>query len=120
MCGAYFTSDDGIDWTAHGTILSGRPGQWDARGARVTTVLRDGRVAYDGRASAEENWFERSGIATPDASGILRAAPGTPVTDVRYLDAIELADGAYRIFYEARRPDESHELRTEFHPRAGH
>jgi hypothetical protein len=115
MCSAYLTSEDGVDWTSHGTVLSGRPGQWDARGARVTTVLSDGRVAYDGRATAEENWFERSGIAAPDAGGILRAVPGTRVTDVRYLDAIELPGGGYRIFYEARRPDESHELRTELH-----
>ena len=111
---AYATSADGLTWQWHGTVLSGRPGEWDARGARLTTVLPDGRAAYDGRASAAENWFERSGIAAP--SGIsedLAAVPGTPVTDVRYLDAVALPDGGYRIFYEARLPDESHELRTE-------
>jgi len=111
---AYATSDDGITWTWHGTVLSGRSGEWDARGARLTTVLPDGRAAYDGRRNAAENWFERSGIAAPTGDGSeLAAVPGTPVTDVRYLDALALPGGGYRIFYEFRLPDESHELRTE-------
>jgi hypothetical protein len=36
-----------------------------------------------------------------------------PVADVRYLDVVPLAGGGHRIYYEARLPDESHELRTE-------
>lgn len=36
-----------------------------------------------------------------------------PVADVRYLDVVPLRGGGYRIYYEARLPDESHELRTE-------
>ncbi|MGQ0607457.1 MAG: hypothetical protein ACT4OQ_03220 [Chloroflexota bacterium] len=35
------------------------------------------------------------------------------VRDVRYLDVLPLPGGGYRIWYEARLPDESHELRTE-------
>ena len=104
MSSAYATSDDGLDWKWHGTVLAGRPGAWDARGARLTSVLPDGRASYDGRATAAENWFERTGLV---------AARDEPVADVRYLDVLPLADGAYRIFYEARLPDESHELRTE-------
>ena len=34
MSSAYATSDDGITWRWHGTVLEGRPGEWDARGAR--------------------------------------------------------------------------------------
>ncbi len=115
----YATSDDGLDWQHHGTVLEGRPGEWDARGARVSCVLPDGTVAYDGRASAEENWFERTGFAAPDASGAptLAAVPGSPVVDVRYLEVLDLPAGR-RIFYEARLPDESHELRTELCTRA--
>ena len=112
---AYATSDDGITWKWHGTVLSGRPGEWDARGARLTTVLPDGRAAYDGRASKEENWFERTGLArlTGSRPGELEQVGDDAVRDVRYLDVLALPDGGYRIWYEARLPDESHELRTE-------
>jgi hypothetical protein len=70
----------------------------------VTCVLPDGRMAYDGRATKEENWFEKTGL-TEDRS--------RPVADVRYLEVLPLPGGATRIYYEARLPDESHELRTE-------
>jgi len=59
----YATSPDGLDWTWHGTVLTGRPGQWDARGVRVTNVHVQGEqlvVTYDGRATAAPNW-EASG-----------------------------------------------------------
>ena len=111
---AYATSDDGLEWQWHGTVLEGRPGKWDARGARLTCVLPDGRAAYDGRRTAEENWFERTGLARRTARpGGLEHAAEEPVADVRYLEAVPLPDGGHRIWYEARLPDESHELRTE-------
>ena len=113
MYTAYATSEDGLSWEWHGIALEGRPGAWDARGARVTAVLPDGRAAYDGRATAEENWFERTGLANESGeTGRLRHAGGEPV-DVRYLDVLPLPDGGSRTYYEARLPDESHELRTE-------
>jgi hypothetical protein len=99
-------SDDGLSWRWEGQALAPRPGAWDARGARVTAVLPDGTTYYDGRATKEENFHERTGIVGRDA----------PVADVRYLDALALPGGAWRLFYEAPLPDGSHELRTEFVP----
>ena len=112
MATAYATSRDGLEWTWHGPVLSPRPGTWDARGARLTTVLPDGRAAYDGRPSAEANWFEQIGLAVPSATGFASVSD-EPVYDARYLTALELPDGGVRIWYEYRLPDESHELRTE-------
>jgi hypothetical protein len=40
MSSAYATSHDGLTWDWHGTVLTGRPGTWDARGARLTSVRR--------------------------------------------------------------------------------
>ena len=114
MTTAYATSEDGLEWGWRGTSLAGRPGAWDARGARVTAVLPDGRASYDGRATKEENFSERTGLARlagPD--GTLVPEKDGPVADVRYLDVVPLPEGGYRLWYEAPLPDGSHELRTE-------
>jgi hypothetical protein len=118
MATAYATSKDGLHWEWHGTVLAPRPGRWDSRGARLTTVLPDGQAAYDGRASKEENWFERIGLArlTGSSRGQLEQTNDDAAVDARYLDVLPLPNGGYRIYYEARLPDESHELRTELIP----
>jgi hypothetical protein len=118
MATAYATSTDGLAWEWQGTVLAPRPGHWDARGARVAAVLADGRAFYDGRATREENFSERTGVAEP-CSGGLRAAGDGPVADVRYVDAVALPEGAHRLYYEAPLPDGSHELRTELVSRSG-
>jgi hypothetical protein len=117
MTTAYATSDDGLAWSWHGTALAPRPGTWDARGARVTAVLADGRAAYDGRATKEENFSERTGLARlAGGAGRLVQSGDAPVSDARYLDVLPLPGGGYRLYYEAPLPDESHELRTELIP----
>jgi hypothetical protein len=119
MTTAYATSEDGLRWRLHGTVLSGRTGEWDARGTRLTSILPDGRACYDGRATAQENWFERTGLAIREGGGeTLAPLAGSPVVDVRYLDVLTLQEG-HRIFYEARLPDGGHELRTELIPLTG-
>ena len=123
----YATSPDGVDWTWRGSVLNPRPGQWDARGVRLTSVLTvaDGLVAsYDGRASASENWEERTGTARGDRAtdGLFgplsadEAAPtGSPYAPggLRYLSVLALPGGGYRLYFEATRADGAHELRSE-------
>ncbi len=119
----YASSADGIDWTWHGSALQPRPGAWDSRGVRVSAVRfgTDRLVAYyDGRASAAENYEERTGIAVGDSPAELTAVGQVPVAQsgagaggLRYLDVVELGNGRERIYYELTRADGRHELRTE-------
>jgi hypothetical protein len=111
----YASSHDGLRWQWGPVALIGRAGAWDARGARVTAVLADGRASYDGRASKEENFAERTGLAYPVGESGLTADADAPASPARYLDVLESAAG-FRTYYEAPLPDGSHELRTEFVP----
>jgi hypothetical protein len=110
MTTGYATSDDGFGWSWHGEVLAGRPGKWDSRGARVTAVLPDGRASYDGRASKEENFSERTGVASPREHGGLEAAGDAPIAGVRYLDLVPDPAGGLVALYERPRADGSHEL----------
>ena len=101
MTTAHATSRDGLAWEWKGTVLKGRPGMWDARGARVTAVLPDGSMSYDGRATKEENFSERTGLTE------LRS--DAPIANVRYLDVVLTAEG-HTLFFERPRPDGSHDL----------
>jgi hypothetical protein len=120
MSTAYATSPDGLAWTRHGTVLAPRPGNWDARGARVAAVLSlDPVVAvYDGRPTAEDNWHETTGFATGPLGGPLlpSEAPAvrSPYSDgaLRYLAAVPLPDGTTRFYAEMARPDGAHDLVT--------
>ena len=121
-------SADGLDWQLGAEVLAPRSGTWDARGARVTAVVSSDPLAvlYDGRATAEENWFERTGVAfgdQDDGSGeTLSAAEGDPTGSphsdgaLRYVSAVPLPDGGTRLYYELARPDGAHDLVTELVP----
>ena len=81
----------------------------------MTAVLPDDRAAYDGRATKEENWFERTGLARR-AGERFEHVGDEPVSDARYLEVLPLPEGGYRIYYEAPLADASHELRSELVP----
>jgi hypothetical protein len=130
MYTTYATSDDGLSWTHRGVALRGRPGSWDQRGARITDVVRiDGcRYAYyDGRATAEQNWEEQTGVAHEVSAACFEGRSDQPLAvsptsggGLRYLSALDLGAGCWRLYYEATCPDGSHDLRTELlhHPDA--
>ena len=122
MTTEHATSDDGVRWTWQGTALAGTPGSWDARGVRFATVVLDGDrswALYDGRATAAENWEERTGLARVDGDGRFTAASDGPLLQsphppggLRYADVVPVPGGRARWFYEATRADGAHELRT--------
>jgi hypothetical protein len=119
----YATSADGVEWRWHGHALTPRPGEWDSRGVRVSAVrfTPAGVMAYyDGRASAAENYEERTGVAVGDAPDALTAIGSGPVGappdgrgGLRYMTIVDLGNGRERWYYEVTRPDGRHELRTE-------
>jgi hypothetical protein len=90
-------------------------GTWYNRGTRITSVMGD-YAYFDGRASAEENFEERTGIARWNgASYIAVAGPASSPFGggaLRYVSAIELPAGL-RLYYESATEYGSHEVRTE-------
>lgn len=128
MWSEYASSADGLSWTWHGPALEPRPGEWDARGVRISDVqfVPDGVLAfYDGRATAAENFEERTGVAfgrQPDALTAIGAEPAAQSATgqgLRYLNVLRFPDGGTRLYYELTRPDGGHELRTEIPRSAG-
>jgi hypothetical protein len=123
MTTEYATSPDGLNWTWHGTALAPRPGEWDARGARVASVRAEAggfTAFYDGRATAEQNCEERTGLAFGMLPGALSALGDAPVAEsfapgrgLRYLTSVALGDGRERIYYELTNASGSHDLVTE-------
>ncbi|MCW2790964.1 MAG: hypothetical protein JWO76_62 [Nocardioides sp.] len=114
------SSTDGLDWTDRGEVLAGRPGEWDARGARVTAVVATNPVTvlYDGRPDAASNWHETTGLARWDGSRLVPVTEVAPMTSphsdgaLRYAAAVPLPDGRTRFYVEAARPDGAHDLVT--------
>ena len=124
MTTKYATSDDGLTWEMHGEVLAPTAGTWDARGTRVTAVLGEQplTVLYDGRATAEQNWHEVTGLARQE-DGRLVAVGGSPIAAspysdgaLRYATAVVLPDGSLRTYFEVARPDGAHDLCTSLAP----
>lgn len=124
MWTAHARSHDGLEWTVEHDVLRPSPGSWDARGARVSAVLSVDplTVLYDGRATAEANWFETTGVAV-EHDGFLVPVEGGPAVvspegdgAFRYASVVPLADGTTRYYFEAARADGSHDLMTSVAP----
>jgi hypothetical protein len=122
----YANSDDGLMWDFTGPALEPVPGTWNQRGARVSSVLREDEhwiAFYDGRASAAENWRERTGTAlgsSPESFEIVSSGPAAGPTPegrtVRYLSIATMRDG-YQLYWEATREDGAQDLRSAYVPR---
>lgn len=121
MTSVYLTSDDGLVWDEVGTALAPSAGRWDARGTRITSVVPSGPswvAFYDGRATAAQNWFERTGAALGSSPAALHAVgePTPPGRTIRYLSLAETPAGT-RLYWEASRSDGANDLRTAYVPR---
>lgn len=115
------TSGDGRKYEWQGDILPPRPGRWDAYAARLGCLvpLGHGWVGfYDGAASVDENYEERTGLVqTWDLRQFYRLSQDAPSLvsphgskSLRYVDVVGFEDALY-IYYEMCRTDGSHELR---------
>jgi hypothetical protein len=97
-------------------VMVPEPGTWYSRGMRITAVLGE-HAYFDGRASAAQNFEERTGIATWDGRRYI--AQAGPVSSpfgggaLRYVSVVTLPGGALRMYYESATSYGSHELRTE-------
>ena len=117
----YATSEDGLAWSDLTLALTPRGQGWDARGTRLTSVVAGSpwTAFYDGRASAAENWYERTAGAVGEGPHAFAPVTGpTPIGRTRrYLSIATLPDG-YRLYWETSRADGANELRTTFVPRS--
>ena len=114
-------SVDGVNFTWLGDIFSPREEGWDSYASRISTLIHmpPAFIAfYDGSASVEENYEEKTGLAvTFDLRNFIRLTVDGPILtsphasgSLRYLDAVAV-DGKLYCYYEYARSDGSHELR---------
>jgi len=108
-----------VDAVSGEPVMVPERGSWYGRGTRVTSVV--GEYAYfDGRASAAENFEERTGVARWSGSRytVVDGPASSPFGRgaLRYVSAIEVPAGL-RLYYESATEFGSHELRTELRDR---
>jgi hypothetical protein len=118
---AMAVSPDGRQFEWQGDVFSPRPGGWDAYASRIGCLLptEHGWIGYyDGSASVDGNYEERTGLAySLDLRSFTRITTDGPALvsplgsgSLRYLDAVAFPDQV-RFYYEYARADGSHELR---------
>jgi hypothetical protein len=105
-----------VDACTRARVMEPEPGTWYSRGTRITAVV--GEYAYfDGRATAAQNFAERTGVARWIGSEYLPTVgpASSPFGDgaLRYVSVISLPAGGMRLYYESSTEYGSHELRTE-------
>jgi len=105
-----------VDALSGATVMVPEPGTWYSRGTRLTAVVGE-HAYFDGRASAAENFEERTGVARWDGSRyIAEAGPASSPFGggaLRYVSVIALPGAKQRLYYECATEYDSHELRTE-------
>src|SRR5260370_19985614 len=99
-----------VDAYSGESVMVPEPETWYSRGTRITSVV--GEYAYfDGRASAEENFEERTGIARWNGARYIAVAgpASSPFRGaaLRYGSAISLPAGL-RLYYESGANHGSH------------
>jgi hypothetical protein len=119
-CTGLATSEDGLAWSWEGPVLVPPRRGWDGFETRISTVVRRGAdwlALYDGIATLDENYEERTGVATSDD---LRRWDRTTVDGPAFRS--EHASGSLRYaclarvggrtlaYFEAARPDGAHDL----------
>ncbi len=108
-----------VDACSGTTVMAPEPGTWYSRGMRITAVVGD-YAYFDGRASAAQNFEERTGLARWNGSRYVpEAGPASSPFGggaLRYVSVITLPDGNQRLYYECATEYGNHELRTELRP----
>lgn len=101
-------SSDGETWSWGGIVLEPSGDGWDAHETRLSCLLAPDLALYDGIARPEDNYRERTGVASLGAEGRWeRLTREGPVCAARYVTF----DGE-RFFWEHENADGSHELRA--------
>lgn len=120
-------SDDLDNWTWRGVIFApdqSNQGKWDQYCRRINSVCHDQATGkflgfYDGGASHEGNYEERTALAeSADMQTWRSLNPDGPLAvsphasgSIRYLDIVPTPDRTL-VFYEFTREDASHDLRV--------